>query len=325
MKKRHFLSALGVVATALGLFLLYRVLRRYDFGEVAAAVSDAPLWAIALTVAFTIGSFTAMAVMEWLAVRYTREHVSVRRIVRTTVAALGIGHSIGLVALSSGAVRLRMYQRAGLSALAVGEIVIFSGLTVGLGLASVGGMALLWRGGDVLAEPLGIPQGVIDAIGWAAVGGVAGYIVLCAFAPRVWRFWSFHFRLPSFGTACAQAVAGTMNLACVSGALYAALLAFTRIDYPTAATLYVGSDVSALVGHVPGGWGVFEYIVTEAIDDPKVIASVVVFRTIYFLMPLCAGLVLFVSDEIAGRKTPAGDEKREPNGRKKRPVSAQAA
>jgi hypothetical protein len=325
MNKRRFLSALGVVATAVGIFLLYRVLRRYDFGEVAAAVANAPLWAIALTVAFTVGSFAAMTFMEWLAVRYTREHVSVRRIAKTTVAALGIGHSIGLVALSSGAVRLRMYQRAGLSALAVGEIVIFSGLTVGLGLASVGGMALLWRGGDVLAEPLGIPQGVIYAIGWAAVGGVAGYIALCAFAPRVWRFWSFHFRLPSVGTACAQAAAGTMNLACVSGALYAALLAFTAIDYPTAATLYVGSDVSALVGHVPGGWGVFEYIVTEAVDDPKVIASVVVFRAIYFLMPLAIGLTLFVADEIAGRNRPVGNEEREPKDRKKRSVSAQAA
>jgi hypothetical protein len=325
MSKRRLLSALGVIATALGLFLLYRVLRRYDFAEVLAAVSNAPLWAVALTVAFTVGSYAAMAVMEWLAVRYTRQRVRPRRIVKTTVAALGIGHSIGLVALSSGAVRYRMYQRAGLSPLAVGEIVIFSGLTVGLGLASVGGMALLWRGGDVLAEPLGIPQAVIDAIGWAALAAVAGYIAICAFAPRVWRFWSFHFRLPSFGTACGQALAGTMNLLCVSGALYAALVAFVAVDYPTAATLYVGSDVSALIGHVPGGWGVFEYIVTEALDDPKVIASIVIFRTIYFLLPLAVGLALFVIDEVAGRRSSAGGKKRGKNGKKKRSVSAQAA
>lgn len=324
MSKRRLLSALGVIATALGLFLLYRVLRRYDFAEVLAAVTTAPLWAVALTVAFTVGSYAAMAVMEWLAVRYTRQRVRPRRIVKTTVAALGIGHSIGLVALSSGAVRYRMYQRAGLSPLAVGEIVIFSGLTVGLGLASVGGMALLWRGGDVLAEPLGIPQAVIDAIGWAALAAVAGYIAICAFAPRVWRFWNFHFRLPSFGTACGQAIAGTMNLLCVSGALYAALVAFVAVDYPTAATLYVGSDVSALIGHVPGGWGVFEYIVTEALDDPKVIASIVIFRTVYFLLPLAVGLALFVIDEVAGRRSSAG-KKRGKNGKKKRSVSAQAA
>jgi len=325
MNKHRILSALGIVATAVGLFLLYRVLRRYDFTEVANAVASAPLWTVALTAIFTIGSYAAMATMEWLAVRYTRQHVTLRRIAKTAVAALGIGHSIGLVALSSGAVRYRMYQRAGLSPLAVGEIVLFSGLTVGLGLASVGGIALLWRGGDILSEPLGIPQGLIDAIGWAALAGVVGYVAVCAFAPRVWRFWSFYFRLPSFGTACGQALAGTMNLACVSGALYAALKGFTVVDYPTAATLYVGSDVSALIGHVPGGWGVFEYIVTEALDDPNVIAGVVVFRAVYFLAPLAIGLVLFVIDEVTGRRAPVGGKKRDKNGKKKRSVSAQAA
>lgn len=327
MSKRRLLTALGIVATALGLFLLYRVLRRYDFAEVAVAVTSAPIWAVGLTVAFTVGSFAAMAVMEWLAVRYTRQHVSTPRIAKTAVAALGIGHSIGLVALSSGAVRYRMYQRAGLTPLAIGEVVLFSGLTVGLGLASVGGMALLWRGGDILSEPLGIPQGVIHAIGWAALAGVAAYIAVCAFAPRIWRFWNFHFRLPSFGTACGQALAGTMNLACVSGALYAALRGFAAVDYPTAATLYVGSDVSALIGHVPGGWGVFEYIVTEALDDPNVIASVVLFRAIYFLMPLAIGLVLFTVDEVTGRRGRAAGTRRSRHGKKdkKKTISAQAA
>jgi glycosyltransferase 2 family protein len=326
MSKHRLLSALGVVATALGLYLLYRVLQRYDFSEVASSVATAPLWTVALTVLFTIGSYVAMTLMEWLAVRYTRQRVSPSRIAKATVAALGIGHSIGLVALSSGAVRYRIYQRAGLNALAVGEIILFSGLTVGLGLASVGGMALLWRGGAILAEPLGIPQGVIDGIGWAALGGVAAYVAVCALAPRVWRFWSFHFRLPSPGVACAQVAFGTMNLACVSGALYAALAGFVPVDYPTAATLYVGSDVSALVGHVPGGWGVFEYIVTEALDG-KVIASVVVFRAIYFLMPLAIGLAVFVLDETMGRRAAAqgDDEDGERKAKKKRSISAQAA
>ncbi|MGE5538148.1 MAG: lysylphosphatidylglycerol synthase transmembrane domain-containing protein [Gemmatimonas sp.] len=320
MTKRRILSAVGVVATALGLFLLYRVLRRYDFAEVADAVASAPPWSIVSAVGFTIGSFAAMAFMEWLAVRYTRQKVSVRRIVRTTVAALGIGHSIGLVALSSGGVRYRMYRRVGVSPLAVGEIVLFSGLTVGLGLASVGGIALLWRGGDLLAEPLGITPGVLDGLGWTALAGVATYNVVCAVAPRVWRFGSFHFRLPSLGTAIAQTISGAANLACASGTLYCSLRGFVNLDYPTAAALYVGSDVSALVGHVPGGWGLFEYIVTESLDDPKVIAGVVLFRAVYFLMPLAIGLGTFLSDEIGRRRArKRGDKK------SKRSVSAQAA
>jgi uncharacterized membrane protein YbhN (UPF0104 family) len=141
MTKRRILSVVGVVATALAVFLLYRVLRRYDFGEIAAALANAPMWAILATIGFTAGSFAAMALMESLAVRYTGQKVAVRRIVRTTVACLGIGHSIGLVALSSGGVRYRMYSRVGVSPLAIGEIVLFSGLTVWLGLATRRGVS----------------------------------------------------------------------------------------------------------------------------------------------------------------------------------------
>jgi uncharacterized membrane protein YbhN (UPF0104 family) len=322
MTKRRILSLVGVVATALGLYLLYRVLRRYDFAEVVDAVTSAPLWAILSAVGFTAGSFAAMALMEWLAVRYTGQKVSVRRIARTAVAALGIGHSIGLVALSSGGIRYRMYRRVNVKPLAVGEIVLFSGLTVGLGLATVGGVALLWRGGDLLAEPLGITPGVLHGLGWTALAAVVAYLLVCMLAPRVWRFGNFHFRLPSPGTAVAQSMAGATNLACVSAALYCCLRGFVTIDYPTAAVLYVGSDVSALVGHVPGGWGVFEYIVTESIDDPNVIAGVVLFRAIYFLLPLSVGLITLLSDEVGRRRTRSrGDGEK----RKRSVSSAQAA
>jgi uncharacterized membrane protein YbhN (UPF0104 family) len=322
MTKRRILSVVGVLATALGLYLLYRVLRRYDFAEIADAVTSAPLWAILSAVAFTAGSFVAMACMEWLAVRYTGSKVSVRRIVRTAVAALGIGHSVGFVALSSGGVRYRMYRRVNVEPLAIAEIVLFSGLTVGLGLSSVGGVALLARGGDILAEPLGIAPGVVDALGWTALGAVAAYLLVCLLAPPVWRFGRFHFRLPTPGTAVAQTIAGTVNLACVSAALYCCLRGFVAIEYPTAAVLYVGSDVSALVGHVPGGWGVFEYIVTEAIDDANVIAGVVLFRAIYFLLPLAVGLILLLTDEIGRRRARARGEDRK---RKRSVSSAQAA
>jgi len=42
MSKHRLLSALDVVATAPGLYLLYRVLQRYDVSEVATSVATAP-------------------------------------------------------------------------------------------------------------------------------------------------------------------------------------------------------------------------------------------------------------------------------------------
>lgn len=301
MNHNKFLTGLGIAATGLGLYLLYRVFQQYDPGQVADAVGSAPLGAIAEAVLFTAGSFSAIAAMEWLAVRYAEKRVAPARIARTAVAALGIGHCIGLLALSSGAVRYRMYSRVGFDAVAVGKVVVFSGITVGLGLACVGSAALLLRG-HILAKLIGIGTGPVHLIGWAALAAVAGYIALCAVAPDRFRFWNLQLRLPDWKTACAQAALGSLDLLFVSAALHSALRAFAHVDYPSTAALYVGSDVSALVGHVPGGWGVFEYIVTQALSGPKVVAGVVVFRTAYFLVPFVVGMAVFAYDELAGRR-----------------------
>lgn len=194
-----------------------------------------------------------------------------------------------------------MYSRVGFDAVAVGKVVVFSGVTVGLGLACVGGVALLLRG-DIIAKLLEIDTGPVHLIGWAALAATAGYIVLCAAAPDRFRFWKLRLRLPRWTTACAQAALGSLDLLFVSATLHSTLRAFSRVDYPSTAALYVGSDVSALVGHVPGGWGVFEYIVTQALNGPKVVAGVVVFRTVYFLLPFVVGMAAFAYDELAGRR-----------------------
>lgn len=301
MAHNKFLTVLGIAATGVGLYLLYRVFQRYDPETVIRSVGAAPLDAIVESMVFTFGSFVAITGMEGLAVRYAEKRVAPSRIARTAVAAIGIGHCIGLLALSSGAVRYRMYSRVGFDAVAVGEVVVFSGLTVGLGLACIGGTALLLRG-DIVANLLSIGNGLVRIIGLTALASVAGYVLLCAFARGCCRFWRFRLRLPSWTTACAQVAFGSTDLLFVSAALYSALRGFATVDYPSTAALYVGSDVAALIGHVPGGWGVFEYVVTQALSGSNVVAGVVVFRAVYFLLPFAVGATLFLYDELAGRR-----------------------
>jgi uncharacterized membrane protein YbhN (UPF0104 family) len=60
--------------------------------------------------------------------------------------------------------------------------------------------------------------------------------------------------------------------------------------------------MSALVGHVPGGWGVIEYIVTNALDGPHVLAGLIIFRASYYLLPLTVGVAIFILDEVTGRR-----------------------
>jgi uncharacterized membrane protein YbhN (UPF0104 family) len=59
--------------------------------------------------------------------------------------------------------------------------------------------------------------------------------------------------------------------------------------------------MTALIGHVPGGWGVLEYITTTSLSGGEVLAGIVLFRAVYYLVPLLLGLVVFLVDEIVSR------------------------
>jgi uncharacterized membrane protein YbhN (UPF0104 family) len=293
---------LGVAAALFGLWLLYRVLGRYDAAEVFGALEKLGTLDIVLAIVFAVASFAFLSLGEWCAVRHAGQKVRVRRVVRTTIAAIGIGHAVGLAALSSGAIRYRMYGRSDVALADLGKIMLFAGLTVAAGMTVVGGIAMVAQP-DALAELLSRDLWEVRAIGVFLLALAATYIVLCALDLRSIRIKKITLALPSWRLATVQMLAGAANYAAIAGCLYACLRPFAEADYPTVATLFVGSDATALIGHVPGGWGVLEYVLTSALDQPHLIAGVLVFRVIYYLAPLFIGLGVFLQDEISGVRT----------------------
>lgn len=303
MMRHKVLPTLGVAATLLGVFLLYRIFEKQDFGELAEAATSVRPADLALALMFTMASFTCISLIEFLGVHYVRRPVPWQRIVLTAVSALGIGHAIGLAALSSGAIRYRMYGRADLGIVSTGKIVVFAALTTASGLGTVGGVSLIWQA-DTLAPLLNIAPDTLRFVGMGMLVLLLAYFLVCSFSPtRIVKIWRrVRVRVPSARFALAQFVMGSLNVLCIGGVLYATLRSFVEVHYATAAALYVSGDVSAIIAHVPGGWGVLEYIVTSVLVDERVLAGIVLYRGIYYLMPLGIGLIVFVTDELAGRR-----------------------
>ena len=81
--------------------------------------------------------------------------------------------------------------------------------------------------------------------------------------------------------------------------------------------VYMVAFVLNVLSHVPGGWGVIEgtvmillrelHLVYDSDNNmSKVLAAIVVFRVIYFLLPLLISLVLVGGHEYALRKNWVG-------------------
>src|SRR5918994_371535 len=138
---------------------------------------------LALGAAFTAASFLCLTGSDALAVRYTGRALSYPKIALASFTSLSIGHTLGFAVFSSGAIRYRFYAGWGLSAGDVARIIVFCGVTLASGLATVGGVAAVIRP-DLVGETFGLAPAAIVAIGFMLLIAVAIYLALAALIDR---------------------------------------------------------------------------------------------------------------------------------------------
>lgn len=296
LARRHLLKLIVGAAVCLAIFLVSRSLGRYTLDEIEESVRAISGFRLASAFAFVILSYLCLTGFDTLAVRYAGKPLAYRRTALASFTALSIGHNVGLAALSSGAVRYRFYSRWGMTAQEVAKIIIFCGLTVGLGLVTLAGLALLAQGGDA-PDLLGLNRGVRIALALVCLSVPAVYLLLCALVRRPLYMRTWRFDPPKLSLAIGQIIVGTLNFACVAASIHQLLASFTDAGYLEVASAYVTANIAALISHVPGGIGVLEATMLAILPSSASIGALVAFRVLYFFVPLTVGVpTLLVSE-----------------------------
>jgi uncharacterized membrane protein YbhN (UPF0104 family) len=299
--RRIWKPLIAVAAFALAGFLLYRTLRSYSPEELVAAVTAIPLARLAGAAGFAAASYVCLTGFDYLALRYVGKPLPYPKVALASFSALSIGHNIGLAFLSSGAVRSRFYSRWGLNAEEVAKLILFCGITVGLGLMVLGGLALLLRS-ELAVEITGLSRPIVISLGVGCLALPSLYLVLSAFVRKTLRIWRWSLTMPPLRLALGQAVIGAVNFAFVAACLHQVLAAVTDVAYVGVASVYVIANTTALMSHVPGGLGVIESVVIYLLPGENLIGPLLVFRFVYFLLPLGLGSVLFLTTELVYRR-----------------------
>jgi hypothetical protein len=301
--RRILAAAFVLLGISVAGYLIYRGLSRYRFDDIVKSVRAVPAANLAQAALFTFGSYACLTGFEWLGIRYTGNRLPYKKVALASFVSLSLAHSIGFSGLSSGAIRYRFYTRWGLSGGDVAKLVLFSGSTVGLGLAVLGGVALLTQS-RAIAGLVGVGPLPLQIAGVIFLAAVAGYLV-SAFRMRgklEFRQWTLE--MPPPWIAAAQIVIGTVNFLCVAAALHALVASVSDAGYLRVAAAYVSGNVLTLMIHVPGGLGVIEAAVLYLVPAKQnLIGPLLVFRTIYYIVPLTIGLTtLGVSEMVFRRK-----------------------
>lgn len=290
--------ALAVAAVALAAFLLYRTLSQYEWPELVAAVSAVSYADLALALGFTAASYATLTLFDWLGLRYAGRPMPWRQAALASFCSLSLGHNIGFAALSSGAIRYRFYSRWGLGAADVARVILFCALTVGIGLITLAGLALLFSP-DVAADMTGLSPTAIRLAGGLCLVATAIYLAAAAMLDgRALHFRGHQLEMPRLRMALAQAVIGTVNFAFVAAALHQAVQSVADVPYLQVAAVYVSANVATLITHAPGGLGVIESVVVFLLPHDSMIGAVLVFRFVYYLLPLALGGTVFMVSEL---------------------------
>jgi uncharacterized membrane protein YbhN (UPF0104 family) len=174
------------------------------------------------------------------------------------------------------------------------SIVLFSTVTVTLGQIGFAGIVLLVEPGPAAAW-LHIGDAAVRAIGILCLAVNAVYLLLAARLRQPLRIRGWSFKLPRLDLAIWQVIVGTVNFGFLAACLCALLTPATQAPYWEVATTQVLANIAALISHVPGGLGVIEWVVLSLYPQSGAFAALLVYRTVYYLVPLAIGGILFAA------------------------------
>ncbi|MEY2619876.1 MAG: hypothetical protein RL522_2878 [Pseudomonadota bacterium] len=303
MRPRHrsrawLLRALAVAFFAALAYFGWRYARHVAWYEVWRALAATPTSTLLAAAALSAASHAMYSSFDLLGRAYTGHHLGTGAVMRITFISyafnLNLGSLVGGVAL-----RLRLYARQGLSYLTITRILTLSIVTNWVGYLALAGLVL------TLAPPEPPP-------GWALSGAslhLLGPLMLAtAFAygaacvsarPRRVRIRRHVFRLPS-----PALLRGQLALSCANWALMGALLYVLlqgQVPYVTVLAVLLVASIAGVITHVPANLGVLEAVfvalLSQRVPEPQLLAALLAFRAIYYLVPLGVATLLYLAQE----------------------------
>jgi phosphatidylglycerol lysyltransferase len=295
-------ALLGLALFALAAYVLHRELQKVSYRDVAGALGALPTAAILLAVGLTAANYLVLTGYDQLAFTYIRKRVARDRIALASFVGFAISVNVGFALLSGTSARYRFYSRWGLTPADLSRVVLFYSVSIWLGLFVVGGSVLTFH---PPRPPGGISEAWLRLAGLGLLAVAGAYVLLAAVRRRPLGAFGFEIPIPPLRLVPFQFALGVADWLLSSAVLFTLLPAGTA-TYPQVVGAFVLAQVVGVLSHVPGGLGVFESMVLLQLDahvpTDALLGSLILFRVIFFILPLAAALVLLVGDELGQRR-----------------------
>jgi len=284
--------------------LLFMLLRNQDWGEVRQALTSYRSSVLLVALAVVACSFALFSSYDLLGRRYTGHDLPARRVL--PLAFVCYAFNLNLSAWVGGvALRFRLYSRLGLETATITRILGFGLVTNWLGYLLVAG-SLFALGFPALPAGLEIGTLGLRLIGMAMLAVAIAYLLACGFSRRrEWQVRGQRISLPSWRLAALQGLMGAGNW-CLMGLVIFTLLP-DKAGYPTILAILLISSIAGVITHIPAGLGVLESVFITLLQGQysqgTLLAALIGYRALYFLLPLLLACVTYlVLERVAARQ-----------------------
>jgi len=303
-RRKRFKATVGigasVVIAGLAIWVLYRTFQRISVAEVVDNMRNAPVDALFAAAACAFGALFMLSLYEIVVVRYVKHSIGMARPMITALITYPLGHAVGQAMLSGGALRYRMYAPMGFTAMEVGATALLCNLPYGLGFGLLFDIALV-SGAHALSPLFRISSGWLFALGCIGLAKDAGYVAFVWLRKAPIRLGGWAVTMPTMRLTLLQFVVGITDVVLVSSVLYLLLPASAGLDYLPFLAVYLASVFIGVLSHVPAGLGVLESMLLLLLPDvppAELLASVLLYRVIYEILPLLFSLSLWGGYEL---------------------------
>ncbi len=306
--RRHLIwrrigMALSLVILALSVFVLARTISDLNLSELRAAIAATSLEQILAACFFTMLSYLALTGYDAVALRQLRISVPYRTTALGSFTSYAISFTLGFPLITAGTVRYWIYSRVGVSAAKVASLTVIAGLTFWLGMALVIGIALTIQPDEI--SEVNLLQGWVNLIiGLGVLFALMFYLAWVSRGHRRVSVQGLRLELPGLTVTLSQLTLGVIDLCCAAAALYVILPAGHELDFISFCAAYVFACLLGIASHMPGGIGAFEATMLNTVPAPSaaaLLASLLLFRVIYYLVPFVLALALLGADEALRR------------------------
>lgn len=306
--KKYFRYIGPVFVTAifvLAIYLLYNKLKTYSISQIRFSMEQISYFRIFISIILMVLNYIILIGYDWLAIKAIHKILPLLKVSMVSFIGQAVSYNFGAL-LGGTSVRYRFYSAWGFSISQIVRLVLMLAVTFWVGALGLCGIIFI-------CSPPVIPGYLIQSMpikdvrifGIVLFSLACVYLVLCFAIRKSLNIFGKEFVFPSPSIAFAQCAVAGVDIIAAAGCMYILLPGNLGISFLEFLPSYLMAQVAVVLTHIPGGVGVFELVILELTHTPEeqaVFAAVLLFRLIYFIIPLLAATILLAVYEAKRRK-----------------------